>query len=324
MYRLGYEGAPPPPWLQERFDAGHMHEPLIMERLAMLDYKISNEQATVEIPCGPGALIRGHIDGLNTSDRFRISSFNDKSEPQGSSWFMPGIEGFACVVDAKALSQSSFEKWIKGGFKNFPYYLWQQAIYIYALEADGVLMAVKNKNTDKILCDYYTRDWIEERLPLGTIIARVLEVEKIAREEGETGCFERPCDGNQFPCPFYSFKPQKDIPVAEGYDENELRALIVEYNQKKELAKNADADRKKIGNKIAELLGNIEATARVDNFQTKVYYGSTKSAPDWLKLAERLGEDVEFVQKEYTIPPQKNNNLITEVRKVKGTNGTEV
>lgn len=313
MYRLGYEGSDPPAWLQERFNAGHEHEPLIRARLLALDYSLSNDQATVEIPVGPTAMIRGHIDFLNTSDRFKISSFDGKPEPSGSSWFTPGVEGYASIVDAKALSQSSFDKWSKSQFSGFPYYLWQQAVYMYALDANGVLMAVKNKNTDKLLYDYFSRSYIESKLPLATILARVLEVEKLATTEGETAIFAQTCQPKMWPCAFYQLHPSdsEETPEADDFDEEALSVLVKEYTQYQLAEKNAKKGRQDTGTKIAELLHNQPASAKVGDSTVVTYYHGS-SSPDWIGIAERLGENVEDVQEQYTAKT-KSQNLSTKV-----------
>lgn len=318
MHRLGYEGAPPPAWMQERYDAGHMHEPHIKERLLGLDYSLHADQATVEIPVGSDALIRGHIDWMNTSNRFQVSSIDGVSLPNGAGWYMTNKPDFACIVDAKALSQGSFEKWIRGSWSAMPYYLWQQAIYMYGFDTDGVVMAVLNKNTNKLITDFYTREYIENKLPLGDIIAKVLKVENLVATKGETAIFEEDCTA-MYPCPFYQFGcggGQSKLEEIE-FDEEAMAKVVSQYREVQDQEKQLKKVKTELGNQIVGLMKNKEGTGRSGENVVSSYYHSSTNA-DWDGIGQALGVSSEDAKAKFN-KPSKSNKLsarVTPPRKV--------
>jgi hypothetical protein len=299
MARLGYDGAAPPADMQRRFDAGHVHEPLILGKYEEMcgGTPVYNRQGTVDVPVGFKALIRGHIDGM-VAENIYVDSINGRRLAEGSMIFVNDV----VVVDAKALSQAGFEKWKSNQWRDFPYYLWQQYIYAMGFDAAGVLMAVKNKNTDEHVFDY----WEFDAMPLNRadVIQRVLMIEKLA-ERGEEALFENPCNPVSYPCPFFMFHPEddgkiviKDKDVEGGLER--LEALVARREDVVQRIKDAEAEQADIDDEIRRLYGEQEATAKLD-WGTLTVYRSTYRAFDWTALSADLGKPIDDLKEAYNL-----------------------
>ena len=294
MARLGYEGAAPPEEMQKRFDAGHYHEPLILGKLEEMGTTVYNRQGYVDLPVGKKALIRGHIDGM-AAGAIYVNAINGRRLAEGTIIDVDGL----VIVDAKALSQGGFEKWKANQWRDFPYYEWQQYIYALGFGAVGILMAVKNKNSDDHVFDYWEMEAMS--ISRADVMKRVLDIEKLA-ERGESALFESKCNPVSYPCPYFMFHPDdekitiKDKDVEGGFDV--LEALAVKRADADARIKQAQQERDDVDDEIRRLYGDQEASARLP-WGTITVYRSTYSGFDWDALATDTKKSIDDLKKVY-------------------------
>lgn len=290
--RLGFDGQGAPEWLEERFEQGHTFEPIIMERARLRGFKrVDSQQMETRQNVGP-AVIVGHIDGLGWGAPV-VDSIDGVSllpEHDGTKLFVLfGADDSVCLIDAKAFAPSTYTTWVRDRFKAFPYYAWQQSIYQKFLEmAMGrpvpIVMAVglkdmeAAKNGEYKLLDFRMDVFTEPLVPFGQIMARVLEIERIAA--GGIDAMPGKCDRPMFPCPFWSFPfhtaQENDVMIDERSIEGGIGELakvadlrqaaykrmkvaeaeVDEYDQVMKAAVGENVGSVKVG-KVAELASSV-------------------------------------------------------------------
>lgn len=145
--RLGYPSEPAPEWLERAANEGKMHEDWIIEQLweecpvdrqleVVLDY--------------PTFTLVGHIDG-----KLAI-------EPQKPK-----------LLEIKTMGQYEFDRWMRGGWKEFPQYADQLTCYMAATGLEEAVYIVKNRSSG------YIDRFIQRGCPsiLDDIIIKLQEVE---------------------------------------------------------------------------------------------------------------------------------------------------
>ena len=294
MARLGYQGSSPPEHMQKRFDAGHYHEPLILAAYEAKGTTVYNRQGSVDLPIGSKALVRGHIDGM-AAGQIYVDSINGRRLEEGTIMEVDGL----VIVDAKALAQSGFDKWKKNQWRDFPYYEWQQFIYALGYDAKGIVMAVKNKNTDEHVFDYWEMSAMA--LSKADIVKRVMMIEKLA-DQGESALFESKCDPVSYPCPFFMFHQDeekvtiKDGEVEGGFDR--LEEIAVRRGEIDSLLKDLNSERDDLDEEIRNLYGQREASARL-SVGTVTVYRSSYTGFDWDALSADTETDIDDLKGKY-------------------------
>lgn len=320
--RMGVGGHEPPPWLQQRFDAGHDHEPLILRRLQR-DFMMSpyGQQDTVTWKIGP-ALVRGHVDAFNLGD-FRVTHINGVvvGTDQLGTYLSEEIgwsDGALVVVDAKALSDGSYKSWVSRAWTAFPHYAWQQFVYVEGSEAAGIVMAVKNKNTDDMRVEYWDRDHLG--VTKADIVKKVMSIERMSKDPA--ALFRDPCSPKMFPCPVFDLHPPSDeVKVTDGEIEGGFDAiaeLAVQREAADRTEKAAAAEKERLDVLIRALFGNAAAKATLPASSDlapkwKVStYNSTYTGTNWEAIAKDLGCTVEGAKATYTTS-MKSSKLTVKV-----------
>jgi len=121
--RLGYEPAPPKPWLERAAEEGNWHEQRIKSELRTRGLAVIDEQREVTLDYPTFTLV-GHIDGIVVGNG---------SEQR--------------LLEIKSMSQFEFDRWMRGGFDAFPEYEAQLICYMVASGMEHALYIVKNRNT---------------------------------------------------------------------------------------------------------------------------------------------------------------------------------
>lgn len=149
---LGYQPEPAPAWLEMAAREGEWHEDRIKRELRAERYYVHEEQQEVSLDF-PSFRLIGHIDGK--------VAYEDGLKP-GQEWKL---------LEIKSMSQFEFNRWVKGGFKEFYPYAAQVSLYMEATGLDKCLYIVRNRNTG------YTdrRVLIQPPLALCEIIDRLTE-----------------------------------------------------------------------------------------------------------------------------------------------------
>lgn len=138
-----------PPWLKQAAEEGKEHEQIIKRKLREEGWGIEDNEVCPkcqemfgDIRSGyhyeikfDGAMIVGHSDG-------RIGS--------------PGVEKLQ-RLEVKSCSQFEFDRWVKGGFLEFPTYARQATAEWHGMsDCDRMLYIVKNRNLGT-----KTEDWLD-------------------------------------------------------------------------------------------------------------------------------------------------------------------
>jgi hypothetical protein len=338
-FRLGMEGASPPEWMQERYDEGHAQEALILDKLVkkhgFVLYATGDEQMTVEKNIGTTAMVRGHTDALSAGGEVEITSFNG----------VPGKQTInigLTVIDAKALAPEGYKKWVAHNWRDYPYYLWQQSFYVHGLDADGLVMAVKNKVTGAVDVAYWERAALA--VTMVDIVKSVMVIEKRARDMGNDALMAVDCDPLTYPCPFHFLhdgsEKKRELTVAVddvGVEETpvvevegevptaptgptiaELKIIealareVTKFDKAEKAAKDSKEGAKE---RLAEALGRTEATVALRDFTVTTYY-SGGSKTDWEGIAQAIGGEPDAIKTQFT-STTKSANLSVKVTPVK-------
>lgn len=229
--RLGYSPQDHPGWLMEKFDEGHVAEPIILDWITQQEEwrfldplepssyggtagthivpKPDDDQFLLEIPVGERALIRCHLDGMAVCTGVK---------PAGKTsygWF--GLKnGLGCVVEVKAFGQSYWDKYEKEGITGFPYYSNQVTIQMAGSGLPCMFVIALKGKDGKLMRDedggLVTRvEFFKETpVPMTSIKARIAKVEACVRR-GELP----DCDYNQYPCQFYFLHEEDEEKAAK-------------------------------------------------------------------------------------------------------------
>lgn len=297
LARQGYDGAEAPPWLQVRYNAGHDHEPLILNKLEReYSFNLKGNQDEIELRCGGKAKIVGHIDAMHVGMEgfpIRLTHVNGDGNNQEPRPFETG--DVLVVVDAKALAVSTFTSWERGRFTSFPYYAWQQRCYMLGLGATGLVMAVKNKNTDQLNVEYFTDTYMDDIVRRADIIKKVMEVEGLAALGGD-GVFAKECTP-MFPCPYFFMHPD-DEGKKKGKQKNDLSdevriALVEKVGTRaglKTAADNIQSQLDLLDDEIRDMVGGVEVSEKTPNGTLTTYHHGYTS-PNWGAIAIACGLD---------------------------------
>ncbi len=303
--RMGVEGGGWPEWLQQRANAGHDHEPLILAKLEQrfeLRTGGYQDEVVMKVP-GTNAVTIGHVDAWGypmEPGQMWVTHVEGKlvGNDKGRGVIDPVLIPFnepVVVVDAKAFSKVTFEKYLKGGgMAAFPEYQWQQSDYCHGADVKALVLAVKCKDNDCLVVDLYMPPPITK----AQIFQKIMKIEaavKVQQEEGLFTAFKCP-DPLDYPCPYFRHHPNdpKANRANKLLDERVAAEMKVIMGHYKEAAaeERAAADKKALfGERIAAL---------VEGREVKTEWGSTYhagySAPDWDRLEAEFGID----RKNYT------------------------
>lgn len=313
LARLGVDGHAPPKKMQERYDEGHEQEALILRKLDKdFGFKCYGHQQTMELAAGRTALIRGHIDAMSLMDMARVTSVNGTECVVGTLVKDFIGEGKIAIIDGKALAPSTFDIWVSKGFEGFLYYLWQQAVYLYAGDWDAIVMAVKQKVTGEVRVDLFTRKWFEERLPKATLLQRVLWVE--SKSKDPEFLFKLPCSPAMYPCPYYDQHPgATEVRAESDVDRVELRRVVDMRQTLKATMESAKAEIELIDGDLRSMFANkpTEKPVKLDDWTVSTYY-SGSAVTHWSEIAKALNMSVDEVKKQFT-GTQKSTKLSVKV-----------
>lgn len=115
----------PPVWLAMAANEGKWHEKRIVDELRTKGYEITDQQKELVLEEDLFKLV-GHIDGIK-----------DKEE----------------LLEIKSMSQFQFDRWMRGGFDEFPEYRDQLACYMAGTGLNRAYYVIKNRNSGSI--QYY-------------------------------------------------------------------------------------------------------------------------------------------------------------------------
>jgi len=305
----GLEPAPPPGWLQEKFDEGHEAEfeilqalsskpgqvkwrdgkevcriafnhlnPLMATSYRKLGENISRHpedaQFLVEWPIWPGVLIRGHTDSIGSvyvtaDDRFGL--------------------GDLAVIEAKKFGDALWKKWVNSGVASMEHYAWQVSLYMHSTGLPAIFLVGHRVDvTDPDEARELGRDWkIEEvraelvtRAPIP--LADMLKKARSIHVGVTSGVVPETCPETDFPCPVFYLHADKeeegvvDLTGALEAEQEALRDELEDLGRRYHLAaqneKQAKATKRDLGARMMELVrqaGGDESAAITPSFRVR-------------------------------------------------------
>lgn len=227
-HRAGLQPEAHPDWLEEKFKAGNVGEPVIIAAVEKeLGEIVTDQQLTVELPVGKTMLVRGHIDGVCGN----------------------------VLVEAKTMQEKLYNtKWLRGGLKAYPAYSAQVAVYCAALGLDGVQVAIGVKGEDETVKKTKLFYYAADALPV-----TVKDVKKKLMKLGRMDDMPA-CDVDQFPCPFVYLHDEKPVMVSTS---EMLAKYAAELYDTRAAKKTADERIKELTRKISAELDEAEVDGKV-------------------------------------------------------------
>ncbi len=300
-WRLGLQGGSAPEWMQERFDQGHVFEPIILDRAQTRGItKLYATQDETRQDIGNLARIVGHIDGLALcgDDGITVDSLDGVEGLTTFHWEGPA------VIDAKAFARSTYDNWARGKWSAMPYYAWSMTAYSHFYGNIPILMACGLKDMDAVnageyvLSDFRLDAWSKPPIAWGEIVAKVLKVEALAKQgmDGMPG----ECSISQYPCPFWSFPFHtrviksriEDGQIVGGLEE--IARLAEQRAAASERMAAAKAEVDDLDLQMKALVGNQEGNAPIsglaDGLSSVSFYYATTTGTDWAGIKKDYPE----------------------------------
>lgn len=246
----GHEAEEFPPAILRAFRAGHVAEPVVLERLYGAEMKwVRHEgaaQAQGELRCGGNRVVRYHPDDVAVSN----------------------LDGVLRIVEVKALSADNFRKAHIHGPHTLGYgYDWQLSAQMIALGLSAVyVLCEKPDGKDPFDPETYRNANLAMRYvdkperSRAEIIRRVKEIYDVAVGEDLTTS-GRPCDDpKQWPCPFRSIRPQPEGDVVPDVPDDRIadfRLLTKKYLAAKAKVDKASEDRDGVRDQLLALADEL-------------------------------------------------------------------
>lgn len=276
--RMGIEAQATPDWMQKKFDEGNRFEDEIIRRFEeKVGVKVVNQQQELEYELlGGKCLIRAHIDGEVRNE---------------------------ALVEVKAFSKSTWEKWERHKFKGFKQYAYQVSLYMHVKELYKLYFVVGVKNADGSAVDeVYVYEF--DRPPvLFSDIKKVVNVVEDAYLKQE---IPEACDYPAYPCPF-SFLHEDDKKEVLEVDDAGVEKLALRLDEIRAQEKGLAEDKKAV---TAELVATFDRLGiKGGKVQTDGYviddvvqwrktldYGAVASAGIELDKYMRFNKETRFVK----------------------------
>jgi CRISPR/Cas system-associated exonuclease Cas4 (RecB family) len=153
--RLGLKSEALPAWLESSANEGKKHEEWIIEELQADDIAVTGRQMELVYRITDNIGLLGHIDGI-------VNNHSDTKQ----------------LLEIKTMSQYEFDRWMRGGWSEFPQYATQLTCYMEALGIYKALYVVKNRNNGFI----DKKEIVGTPEPMEAIVAELIEVEKCVAE----------------------------------------------------------------------------------------------------------------------------------------------
>lgn len=249
-------------------DEGNLHEENILGRLVTefgFDRRgLAQEEVNLSFADIPGAVIRGHIDEIVHLD----------SDGEGEDF----------VVDAKAMSDNAYKRWVAGRWDERPGIRWQLSVYCAVYGLRGII-AAKNRNTGEI--DLWIAEDLVSEAELGNKLARIesTDVPTVFSCEGQNTWF----------CPFIQlhdgYKPRDASEPGPKYLEasGDFERLLEAYSGARKQADFWSAKRSALRDAIVLMIGD-ETALETPGFRVT----HTSRPRSWFskkKLEKALGKD---------------------------------
>lgn len=173
--KLGYKETPPPAWLLKAAQQGHECERSYKDFRRKSGIRVVAEQTEIRIPVpGTNAAIVGHVDGVEIDKR-------------------------PYLLEVKSMSERQFTKWMIFRFEEFPNYLAQISVYMWAINLPVKYVVIpRHLGIEHANISYFSRDDI---IRFGGGINKVFD--KIRKVEEWAKKRELPeCDSDSPYCKF--------------------------------------------------------------------------------------------------------------------------
>lgn len=202
----GYTPLPPPEYLMKAAAAGNKYEEIVKQMLADTgDFEIVGEQDTLQVPIGPNAIVRGHLDA----------------------WTIIHPEYGDRMLEVKSMSKRVFDKWTKGRFDAFPEYAAQLTVYMRGADKKAIYAVICRDD------DYMEVLPVDEPpVKWASLVRKV----NLAIKHAEAGTLPE-CDSTSSYTCAYDFLCDRKKPFPDEVESGEadvLKALAAEYDEIRE------------------------------------------------------------------------------------------
>ncbi len=263
----GHTPEPVPPAIQLAFDAGHIIEPYVLERLYGPDLRWERDegaaQAQGELVVGKGRVVRFHPDDVATSH----------------------LDGVKRIVEVKALSSANWQQARVKGPHSLGYgYDWQLSAQMIALRLPAVYVllekpdgfnptafdpdVLRKANLAMVYVDTPPHSRVE-------IVKRVAEIYEVAMGE-DLATSGRPCDRpEQWPCAFRHLRPEPEgdtLPTVPDSQVDEFKVLVTRYQGAARLIKTQTEVRDQARAALLELAdeAGLERGMRNEHYRVRI------------------------------------------------------
>jgi len=266
----GYNPLPPPEYLMKAAAAGNRYESIVKGMLTERHgFEIVGQQDTLEVPIGPNAIVRGHLDAWTITH----PDYGDR------------------MLEVKSMSKRVFDKWTKSRFEGFPEYASQLAVYMRGSDKQAIYAVICRDD------DYLEILPVDEPpVQWATLVKKV----RIAIQHAEAGTLPE-CDStSSYTCPYdFLCDRKKAFPdEVESGTAEVLADLANEYDEIREAEAELKSRKAVVRADILTALGDRDkAQAMGWGFSLSE---SSRKTMNTRKLRDRLGDELDGFYDEKT------------------------
>jgi hypothetical protein len=269
--RQGYDPLPAPDYLIRAAEEGNRFEPIVINRLRDLGWKIGGTQGVVEIVVRdqPRVIVRGHMDAAHAIDP---------------------LDGTDRVLEVKSMSARVFDSWLVYRWERFPTYAAQLTGYMTWARRPALYAVINRDDPDQ----FELLRFEEPPLAWDPIASKLLMSEHLAATEILPVC----SGGSEYTCPYDYLCDRREIYFAElesGDDELLLRTAEA-YREVLRMEKEIEARKDELRDELATLLGGREK-ASVAGWKVS-RTESTRRYLDEKAIRLELGDEAKRFEKE--------------------------
>lgn len=278
LLRMGYDRVDPHDFVAMAAEDGRQREPIIIERLKEMGWKVESRQLEIEIRL-PMWIIRGHLDGIIVPGQEQERVTDSLGNP---------VRATEHILEIKTMSAARFDKLRKCGFQDpsFRTYAFQISAAMHRLGLP-VLYVIEERETRELFL------WLIEEppYPLHVIYQHIMAAEKAAQTGEAPRCDEA---ASPYFCPV-SYLCDDGSEVT-GDKADVLNGLILSYQEARAIGEAAMARANEIKSAIIDMVveGKPERKGKVSTgmFTVSVFTGRTRKV-DLDRLREELGDELE-------------------------------
>lgn len=247
---LGYEPAPTPEWMQEKFDEGHELEPVVVEWLK--EGRAFSQRGSTE------TVAFAEVGGEQQAQTLRIGSVEDADGREWTVNVVAHSDAMGDVIDGnqypvdieiKCVGDDLWGDFRRNGVAGLHAYAWQVSARMHAHGLPVAFVVCRKKGSlsagNLEIVDVLVEIVTEAPIPLRDFKRRLLKIEDWLATALATG--ELPaCDVKQYPCPFWYQHDDQADETRTRIEDDLLKGQLAAYLDASARAKEAEDDKKRL------------------------------------------------------------------------------